>query len=255
VTLSGSTLYGTTYQGGDSGYGVVYKLNTDGSNYTVLKHFTLSDGGYPYGGVTVSNSTLYGTTEQGGNPGYGVVYKLNADGTGYTVLKHFNLYSEGVYPRAGLTLSGDTLYGTTRSGGSSGYGVVYKLNTDGSGYTVLKRFTSSDGRSPYAGVTFSDGMIYGTTYQGGGVGSGVVFSLDFKPVIQGIWTAAGIVVIDFTTVVSDTPAMLSLVGSTNLATQPVTNVVPAIITQLGEGRFQAMSVLSGNQRYFRIKRK
>ena len=36
-------------------------------------------------------------------------------------------------------MSGNTLYGTTDMGGNYD-GVVFKLNTDGSGYTVLKNF-------------------------------------------------------------------------------------------------------------------
>ena len=39
-------------------------------------------------------------------------------------------------------LQGTTLYGTTRAGGSSDNGTLFKLNTDGSGFTVLKHFTS-----------------------------------------------------------------------------------------------------------------
>ena len=47
-----------------------------------------------------------------------------------------------------LVLSGGTLYGTTYLGGSSDKGTVFKVNTDGTGYTVLKSFTGSDGASP-----------------------------------------------------------------------------------------------------------
>ena len=63
----------------------------------------------------------------------------------YTVLKSFNA-SDGSMPLAGLVVADSTLDGTTVYGGSSywtnwvGYGVVFKVNTDGSGYTVLKNF-------------------------------------------------------------------------------------------------------------------
>src|ERR1035437_5768337 len=36
--------------------------------------------------------------------------------------------SDGAYPQAGLILSGNTLYGTAWSGGSSGYGTVFSLS-------------------------------------------------------------------------------------------------------------------------------
>jgi uncharacterized repeat protein (TIGR03803 family) len=170
---------------------MVFKVNTDGTGYTVLKHFTGSDGRNPEAGLTLSGSTLYSTTylggtngTNGGSLGYGTVFKVNTDGTGYTVLKHFT-GSDGRNPYAGLTLSGRTLYGTTESGGSSDNGTVFKMNTDGTGYTVLKHFTGNDGKWPDAGLALSGSTLYGTTYAGGtddgSVGYGTVFALIFAP--------------------------------------------------------------------------
>ena len=45
-------------------------------------------------------------------------------------------------------LGGGTLYGTTYSGGNSHGGTVFKTNTDGTGYTILKEFSGSDVESP-----------------------------------------------------------------------------------------------------------
>src|SRR6266550_9003505 len=54
--------------------------------------------------------------------------------------------SEGAYPRGGLILSNNILYGTAVFGGSSGGGTLSKVNTDGTGFTVLHHFTgASDG--------------------------------------------------------------------------------------------------------------
>jgi uncharacterized repeat protein (TIGR03803 family) len=47
--------------------------------------------------------------------------------------------NDGAHPCAGLVLSGDTLYGTT-AGGADGFwgcGTVFKVNIDGTGFTVL----------------------------------------------------------------------------------------------------------------------
>jgi len=38
-----------------------------------------------------------------------------------------------------LLLSGSTLYGITQNGGSLGNGTIFKINTDGSGFAVLKK--------------------------------------------------------------------------------------------------------------------
>ena len=175
--------------------GVVFKVNTDGSGYAVLKSFTGSDGALPYASLVLAGSTLYGTTQQGGDwscpsfpNGAGVVFQVNTDGSGYTVLKNFT-GSDGIGPVAGLVLAGNTLYGTTPNGGSMystnciGIGVVFKVNTDGSGYAVLKSFTGSDGDVPLAGLVLAGSTLYGTTQLGGswrGVnqGYGVVFKVN-----------------------------------------------------------------------------
>jgi len=179
-------LYGTTAYGGSAGCGTVFKLNPDGSGYTVLKSFTgtAGDGSAPMAALLQgSDGALYGTTADGGSAGYGTVFKLNLDGSGYAVLKSFSRTGgDGRYPYAALLQASDgALYGTTAYGGSAGYGTVFKLNMDGSGYAVLKSFsaTGGDGRYPYAALSqASDGALYGTTSGGGSAGDGAVFKLD-----------------------------------------------------------------------------
>ena len=170
VVLAGNTLYGTTTyggSGGDYGDGVVFKVNTDGSGYAVLKNFIGSDGSRPQAELVLAGNTLYGTTANGGTSGNGVIFKVNLDGSGYTVLKNFTRGADGALPLAGLVLAGSTLYGTAVIGGSSGSGVIFKVNTDGSGYTVLKSFTGSDGSWPQAGLVLAGSTFYGTTLYGG----------------------------------------------------------------------------------------
>ena len=98
LVLSGGTLYGTTHNGGSSGYGTVFKVNTDCTGFAVLKNFTGIDGAYPHAGLVLSGGTLYGTTWGGGGSGYGTVFMVNADGTGFAVLRSFT-GSDGSHPR------------------------------------------------------------------------------------------------------------------------------------------------------------
>jgi hypothetical protein len=57
------------HSGGSSGYGTVFKLNTDGTSFVNLHTFDYgSDGAYPEAGVILSGNTLYGTAWNGGNP-------------------------------------------------------------------------------------------------------------------------------------------------------------------------------------------
>jgi uncharacterized repeat protein (TIGR03803 family) len=98
LVLHNNTLYGTTYNGGTSSNGTVFKVNTDGSGYTVLKNFsalssnypyTNGDGAWPSASLVLSGNTLYGTTQNGGSLGGGAVFKLNTDGNNYINLKNF----------------------------------------------------------------------------------------------------------------------------------------------------------------------
>jgi len=70
-------VYGTTYAGGTSGHGTVFKVTPAGTE-TVLYSFTGgTDGGAPWAWlVWHGEGNLYGTTSQGGASGAGVVFEL-----------------------------------------------------------------------------------------------------------------------------------------------------------------------------------
>ena len=104
----------------------MFRLNTDGTGYTVLKHFNDDDGSAPWAGVTLFGGKLYGTTSSGGSSLVGTVFKLNTDGTGFSVLKHF-ARPEGYFSLAGVTVSGKMLYGTTVFGGDLDVGTVFRI--------------------------------------------------------------------------------------------------------------------------------
>ncbi len=149
-------LYGTLHTAGEKAEGVVFKLKQDGSGYTVLHHFTGcrggGDGSNPHGLVEGSDGALYGTTKYGGVPGRAPV---------------------GAFEDPGIS--------------DLGNGTVFKVNKNGSGYSLLRRFTcrNGDGSMPYAGVVEGrDGGVYGTTFDGGiasaanGIHVGTVFGLN-----------------------------------------------------------------------------
>src|ERR1035437_738706 len=56
LILSGNTLYGTASQGGSSGVGTVFALNTDGMGFTNLHNFTGGGGANPYAGLILSGN-------------------------------------------------------------------------------------------------------------------------------------------------------------------------------------------------------
>ena len=108
---------------------------------------------------------------------------VNTDGTVFTTLHNFTGGSDGAYPFAELILSGNRLYGTAMTGGTSGAGTVFGVNTDGTGFTNLYSFTAlvsgtnGDGAYPNAELTLSGNALYGTANGGGSAGVGTVFRL------------------------------------------------------------------------------
>ena len=106
LTNVGGTVYGTTYEGGASGLGTVFKIATNGA-YTQLYNFVGGgDGASPTARLTNVGGTLYGTTEGGGggecysgsqNIGCGTVFKMATNGA-YTQLHNFVGGNDGAYP-------------------------------------------------------------------------------------------------------------------------------------------------------------
>jgi uncharacterized repeat protein (TIGR03803 family) len=182
LTLVGSTLYGTTSEGGSSGDGTVFSIDTDGSDFQTVYSFgdTNNDGYSPEGGLTLDGSTLFGTTASGGSGGGGTVFSVNTNGGGYQILYSFqDTGNDAQYPYAGLTLVGSTLFGTTEYGGSNDAGTVFSIHNDGSDYQILYSFggNDNDGFSPEGGLTIVGSTLVGTTLSGGSNGSGTVFSI------------------------------------------------------------------------------
>ncbi len=186
VEATDGWLYGTTSQGGSDGRGAIFKLEKNGSNYVVLRSFSTNglDGAEPLGDlVEATDGAIYGTTRLGGSSGSGTVFKLNKDGSGYTVLRRFtNTSGDAAQPYGKLIEGTDgAIYGTTRLGGTSSRGTVFKLNKDGTGYAVIRQFspTGGDAGQPYAGVIEGrDGVLYGAAYDGGSADRGAIFQLN-----------------------------------------------------------------------------
>src|SRR6185369_375785 len=127
--------------------GVIYRMNPDGTGFTVMHLFDGLYGARPGDGLVAMDGALYGTTSMGGigNPYAspslgGTVYKITPDGT-FTDLHDFT-GADGFTPVYSLTPVGGVLYGTTRNGGGSPIpgGTFFRLNPDGSRFALLRVF-------------------------------------------------------------------------------------------------------------------
>jgi uncharacterized repeat protein (TIGR03803 family) len=182
-------LYGTTYYGGVSGGGVVFKVDTAGTESVVYSFCRqeCADGSGPVAPVARDTAgNIYGTTYFGGgsvgcggNNYCGSVFKIDTAGN-ETVLHAFD-YSDGCFPSQGLVVGkSGTLFGTTSGYACSTYGNIFKLDSAGN-FTILHSFAGppSDGAYPNYGNLAMDksGNLYGLTTEGGDHNWGALYEL------------------------------------------------------------------------------
>jgi uncharacterized repeat protein (TIGR03803 family) len=186
IEASDGRLYGRTLNGGLADGGTVFRIDRNGSNFTVLRDSPLPEGNrfYAYTGlIEGSDGTLYGSSSFGGDHDAGTVFKLNKDGSDYTVLHHFDtIATDGSYPEGSVIEAGDgRLYGTTSFGGQTDSGVLFRINKDGSGYTILREFNTANKGANYPVGDLHEGpggTLFGVTYFGGADDSGTIYMIN-----------------------------------------------------------------------------
>jgi uncharacterized repeat protein (TIGR03803 family) len=215
-------LFAASAYASGSPFSAVYTFACNGGTQRIG---TCPNGGRPEALIQGSDGNFYGTAQVSmegiSEPNGGVVFSLAPAGT-QKVLHTFTQGPDKNYPDGNIPgpLSegpDGKLYGVTDFGGNpncSGYcgnGVLYRINRDGSGFTVLHKFCSetdcADGEYPGAMVTGTDGNVYGTTQAGGtggscsGDGCGTLFRVTPS-------TAAYEVVVNFTDTDGGVPSNL-----------------------------------------------
>jgi uncharacterized repeat protein (TIGR03803 family) len=181
IQATDGNLYGTTYGGGPSLSGALFKLDSAGQ-LTILHTFTGSDGAYPQGGLIQGrDGNFYGTTKgnegSGGQNQWGTVFRVDPSGNLTTL--HIFTPSDGIQPAFGLTQGTDGgFYGTTTAGGAKFNGTIFKVDSWGN-FRVLYDFTSPEGNTfAVSGVIqAADGNFYGATEGGGANDAGQIFRL------------------------------------------------------------------------------
>ena len=198
------TALGGPYHGPE--YGTVFKISTNGVLTNLYSFSGTNDGAYPAAGlVQGSDGFFYGTTQNGGasetiqNPGYGTVFKISSNGW---LTNLYSFSSSNGYPSTSLVQGGDGFFYGTAGGineglGLTGYGTVFKIDTNGM-LTNLYSFTgTADGESPRGLAPGNDGNFYGTTDGGGaytnqfGYGNGTVFRFSANGLLTNLYSFTG----------------------------------------------------------------
>lgn len=243
------TLFGTTSVGGTNQNGVVFAINTDGSNFTILHTFspprrlpfsTNYDGEWP-DGLASSGTNLYGVTAGGGIYNAGTIFSLSTDGTTFTTLHNFLASKDGAPASATLIMLGNKLYGTTSQNGLGGSGTIFSLNADGSDFNVLYTFTpttnntNTDGAHTTSSLVLSGNTLYGTPQGGGTQYCGTIFALQLPFLVSGIMANPdNTVTLDF----SGTPYLTNIVQATTDLTPPISWEIISTNTAGADGSWQ-----------------
>ncbi len=201
MALEGDTLYGTTRAGGTNGLGTLFSVSTNGEGFRKLLDFggqlsrdpvtqqnDNSGGAFPETDLVLSSNYLFGATEQGGSGGNGTLFRYSIGTREFLILHNFTNV-DGGYPSTHMVVAGTNLYGTTQFGGTGsdsinnlGNGVIFRVGTDGTGFTNLYDFDGFDAGQPVAGLALSGNTLYGTAGVGapgpGGAPYGSVFKIN-----------------------------------------------------------------------------
>lgn len=187
---SAGNLYGTAGT-------TIFELSPGSNGWTesVLYTFTGGDdGGGPYGGLTFDSAgNLYGTTLEGGAYGFGTVFEVSPSSAGGWVFNTIHTFSgsDGATSYTPVTFdAAGNLYGTTRTGGAHGYGVVFEMKQNADrvwSESVIYSFTGDkDEGFPMSGVAFdASGNLYGTNVGVAEDAPGVALQLSRQP--RGNW--------------------------------------------------------------------
>ena len=183
LLLLSNTLYGSASSeralfNSQPDYGVLYSMGADGTRFTVLHRFSglvpaplpyiraNADGALPYGPLILWSNLLYGTAAFGGTAGGGTLFSLRTDGTGFKTLHSFVEDTDSERPKGALTPLGEKLYGVAEGevGDFGDNGGVFSINTNGSGFTLLHRFSDAGNNFLY-GLGLTNNALFGVAWR------------------------------------------------------------------------------------------
>ena len=175
----GEYLFGMSPSGGAFSKGFIYRLKTDGSDFTNIFSFDgPTSGTGPYGALISDGTFLFGMTTYGGLLNQGTAFKVKKDGTSYQKLMDMQDDPNGSLPYGSLVYDGTYLYAMTNIGGEYNYGTIFKILTDGTGYEKLYDFDLTTGAQPLGSLIIDGTTIYGMTELGGPDNNGFAFQID-----------------------------------------------------------------------------
>jgi|GEM_PF-1465245 len=170
---------------------------------------------------------IYSTARYGGIndtnfDGAGVMFKVRIPttddyantGRHYTIVHRFD--ANGSRPTGPIVATNGYIYGCVTYGGDFGGGAVFRISTNGTGYTHIYSFKGKpDGAYPNWLLLGQNGMLYGTTYYGGNKNRGTLFAMNLDGNNYNILK-------NFGTLVNADTKSFNIVQGTNFIGHPIT---------------------------------
>ena len=102
----------------------------------------------------------------------------------------FQIKTTGAHPQGLVADTLGNLYGVTTTGGTKGYGTLFKVAVGSSTITKIADFTGTNGLSPRGNLVIDGGNLYGVTVGGGTAKKGTIFKFSLTDASPTIVTLA-----------------------------------------------------------------
>ncbi|MBC6410493.1 MAG: cadherin domain-containing protein, partial [Ekhidna sp.] len=191
LVLAEDKLWGATSEGGENDSGIIFNINTDGSDFNKVhdfERFPFINGANPRGSLVLAEDKLWGMTLFGGVSIFnGIIFSINPDdGTFEKVHEFEDPFSEegapnGASPAGSLVFAEDKLWGVTSGGGANEAGIIFSINPDDDTFEKVhdfQGFTEDNGTFPAGSLVFAEDKLWGVTSEGGANDEGIIFSID-----------------------------------------------------------------------------
>ena len=179
ILASDGYLYGTSYWGGASGLGTIFRIDPSGG-LTTVHSFAYADGANPAAAlVEATDGNLYGTTTRGGQKGHGTVFRMDSSEPSRACTASTARKARTREPHSSRPATAISMALQRGEGGRDASRDPLQDRSDGTFKKLHDFHRYTDGAHP-AGrlLQTTDGYLYGTTVEGGANNLGTVFRVD-----------------------------------------------------------------------------
>jgi uncharacterized repeat protein (TIGR03803 family) len=178
LAVSNGLLYGVTEVGGSHGAGTIFSFDTTTNAETIAYNFSDGeDGGVPLAPLLPQGNLLWGTASGGGISNNGTVFDFNPSTGALKTVYKFRGHEDGAFPEAGLTASGNLLYGASTGFNAKSNGTIFSIDPSSGKEKTLYYFGATfDGNAPSANLLADGDALIGTATFGGFANLGTIFS-------------------------------------------------------------------------------